>query len=71
MTGTVAAAGIGALAVEEAARHSYGKLVAWLAARTGDVAGAEDALSEAFAAALATWPGDGVPTAPEAWLLTV
>ena len=38
------------------ARQSYGKLVAFLAARTGDVAGAEDALSEAFAAALATGP---------------
>ncbi len=58
-------------AVETAARHGYGKLVAYLAARTGDVAGAEDALSEAFAAALATWPTAGVPRAPEAWLLAV
>ncbi|ESZ46236.1 hypothetical protein X731_15925 [Mesorhizobium sp. L2C054A000] len=39
-------------AAEAAARQSYGKLVAWLAARTRDVAGAEDALAEAFAAAL-------------------
>ena len=53
------------------ARASYGKLVAYLAARTRDVAGAEDALSEAFAAALADWPSTGVPRAPEAWLLTV
>jgi RNA polymerase sigma-70 factor (ECF subfamily) len=45
-------------------------LVAFLAARTGDVAGAEDALGEALVAALATWPRDGVPNAPEAWLLT-
>ncbi len=58
-------------AVEKAARRSYGKLVAYLAARTGDVAGAEDALSEAFAAALAAWPAQGVPQAPEAWLLAV
>jgi RNA polymerase sigma-70 factor (ECF subfamily) len=58
-------------AVEAAARHSYGKLVAYLAARTGDVAGAEDSLSEAFAAALVAWPADGVPRAPEAWLLAV
>ncbi|MBX3027836.1 RNA polymerase subunit sigma-70 [bacterium] len=53
------------------ARRSYGKLVAYLAARTGDVAGAEDALAEAFASALADWPRDGVPRNPEAWLTTV
>ena len=53
------------------ARRSYGKLIAFLAARTHDVAGAEDALSEAFASALATWPQSGCPANPEAWLLTV
>jgi RNA polymerase sigma-70 factor (ECF subfamily) len=53
------------------ARRSYGKLIAFLAARTRDVAGAEDALSEAFASALAEWPVHGCPTNPEAWLLTV
>jgi predicted RNA polymerase sigma factor len=53
------------------ARRSYGKLVAYLAARTRDVAAAEDALSEAFAAALKDWPLKGSPTNPEAWLLTV
>ena len=58
-------------AAEAAARASYGKLVAYLAARSRDVAGAEDALSEAFAAALAQWPRDGVPQKPEAWLLSV
>ena len=56
-------------AADAVARRSYGKLVAFLAARTRDVAGAEDALSEAFAAALAHWPADGVPESPEAWLL--
>lgn len=60
-----------ALAAEAAARRSYGKLVAILAARSGDVAAAEDALAEAFAAALADWPAAGVPASPEAWLLTV
>jgi len=58
-------------AAEAVARQSYGKLVAFLAARTGDVAGAEDALSDAFAAALADWPAIGVPASPEAWLMTV
>ncbi|MEP9370537.1 DUF6596 domain-containing protein [Mesorhizobium sp. KR1-2] len=58
-------------AAETAARQSYGKLVAYLAARTRDVAGAEDALADAFAAALERWPAEGVPARPEAWLLTV
>jgi predicted RNA polymerase sigma factor len=53
------------------ARRSYGKLVAFLAAGTRDVAASEDALSEAFAAALADWPRNGCPSNPEAWLLTV
>ena len=52
------------------ARRSYGKLVAFLAARAGDVAAAEDALSDAFAAALADWPLHGCPFNPEGWLLT-
>jgi predicted RNA polymerase sigma factor len=56
--------------VEVVARESYGRLIAYLAARTGDVAAAEDALSDAFTAALRTWPADGVPAKPEAWLLT-
>ncbi len=56
---------------EGVARRSYGKLIAFLSARTGDVAGAEDALSEAFAAALDDWPKRGIPKTPEAWLLTV
>jgi predicted RNA polymerase sigma factor len=57
--------------VERVARQSYGKLVAFLAARTHDVAAAEDALSEAFASALADWPANGCPENPEGWLLTV
>jgi RNA polymerase sigma-70 factor (ECF subfamily) len=59
------------LAADAVARRSYGKLVAFLAARTRNVAAAEDALSEAFAAALESWPRNGCPANPEAWLLTV
>jgi RNA polymerase sigma-70 factor (ECF subfamily) len=55
-------------AVERVARESYGRLVAYLTARWHDVAGVEDALAEAFLAALRTWPRDGVPNKPEAWL---
>ena len=57
-------------AAECAARESYGKLLALLAVRSNDVAAAEDALADAFAAALARWPITGVPSTPDAWLLT-
>jgi len=57
-------------AIEAAARDSHAQLLAFLAARAGgDLAGAEDALSEAFVAALRQWPAQGVPDKPEAWLL--
>jgi len=56
-------------AAEQAARQSYGKLIAFLAARFRDVPAAEDALSDAITAALATWPERGIPDNPEAWLL--
>ena len=57
-------------AVESVARQSYGRLVALLSARTRDVAAAEDALADALMAALTTWPRDGVPQNPQAWLMT-
>jgi RNA polymerase sigma-70 factor (ECF subfamily) len=55
---------------ELAARASYGRLLSILAVRTRDLAGAEDALAEAFLAAVTQWPVDGVPKNPQAWLLT-
>jgi RNA polymerase sigma-70 factor (ECF subfamily) len=58
-------------AAERVARESYGRLLALLAVRTRDVAGAEDALADAFATALSTWPERGVPANPDGWLLTV
>ncbi len=63
--------GVSHAAAEAVARRSYGKLVAYLSQRTRDVAAAEDALSDAFAAALADWPAHGIPRQPEAWLLAV
>ncbi|MFN8156976.1 MAG: DUF6596 domain-containing protein [Candidatus Nanopelagicales bacterium] len=57
-------------AVEEVARSSYGRLVAYLASVTGDLAAAEDALGDALVAALATWPERGIPERPDSWLLT-
>ncbi|MEO1658788.1 MAG: DUF6596 domain-containing protein [Pseudomonadota bacterium] len=57
-------------AAETAARDSRARLLGLLSQRTKDIAAAEDALSEAFAAALRTWPTQGVPQSPDAWLLT-
>lgn len=58
------------VAVESAARESYSQLITYLAVRAdGDLAGAEDALSEAFLAALKQWPLEGIPGNPNAWLL--
>ncbi|MDP3823358.1 MAG: sigma factor [Burkholderiales bacterium] len=65
-----APASAAAAAAETAARRSYGKLVAYLSARTRDVAAAEDALAAAFESALRDWPANGVPNSPEAWLMT-
>ena len=56
-------------AADRVARDSYGRLIAFLAARSGDIAAAEDALADAFCRALDRWPQDGVPDNPDAWLL--
>jgi len=56
---------------EQVARASYGRLLAILAASSGDIELAEDALADAFAKALDVWPRSGVPDNPEGWLLTV
>ncbi|WP_232715278.1 RNA polymerase sigma factor [Gordonia metallireducens] len=58
-------------AADHAARESYSRLVGFLAAASGDLALAEDALATAFERALSTWPVNGTPENPAAWLLTV
>lgn len=63
--------GSAAARAEELARAAYGRLLAILAAKDGDIELAEDCLAEAFAQALRVWPENGVPANPEAWLLTV
>jgi RNA polymerase sigma-70 factor (ECF subfamily) len=55
-------------AVERAFRDEWAAVVATLARRLGDLQLAEDAAQEAFAAAAARWPRDGVPAKPGAWL---
>lgn len=55
--------------IERVARLSHGRLVASLAARTGGVTAAMDALSDALLRALEVWPRRGTPERPEAWLV--
>jgi len=55
-------------ALERAYRDEWTAIVATLARRLGDLQAAEDAVSEAFAAAARTWPDDGVPPKPGGWL---
>ncbi|MEV0664422.1 RNA polymerase sigma factor [Actinomadura luteofluorescens] len=57
-------------AVDAAYRDEWGQVVATLIAATGDWDLAEDCAQDAFAAALASWPRDGVPRRPGAWLTT-
>jgi predicted RNA polymerase sigma factor len=70
MTDAEAAREIAHRTAQSAARDSYGRLLAFLAARARNIAACEDALADAFRAALETWPVRGVPNKPEAWLLT-
>lgn len=67
MTGSARARAV----AEAAARDSYGRLLALLAASTHDIAASEDALADAFERALTAWPETGIPDNPEGWLLTV
>lgn len=56
--------------LERAFREERAQVVATLARRLGDLQLAEDAVSEAFAAAAVAWPSAGVPDRPGAWLTT-
>ncbi len=51
-------------------RAEYGAVLATLIRLLGDIQLAEDALQDAFTAALEAWPKDGLPASPGAWLTT-
>ena len=57
-------------AVSEAFREEWGRIVATLIRTTGDWELAEDCTQGAFERALKTWPRDGIPHRPGAWLTT-
>lgn len=56
--------------IEQTARDAYGRLLSYLAVNWRDLQAVEDALGDAFLAALEAWPRVGIPDKPEAWLLT-
>src|SRR5450631_1718993 len=58
----------GTAAVERVFREEYGRLIASLVRRFGDIDIAEEAAGEALVAALEKWPSDGVPPNPGGWL---
>ncbi|PZG07117.1 RNA polymerase subunit sigma-24 [Micromonospora craterilacus] len=58
-------------AVERVFREEYGRLIASLARRFGDIGIAEEAAGEALVAALERWPEFGIPANPGGWLTTV
>lgn len=57
-------------AIERVFREEYGRAVAVLVRSFGDIGLAEDAVQDAFAAAVTTWPAGGVPPAPAGWIIT-
>ncbi len=56
--------------IERVFRDEFGRAVAVLARVFGDLDVAEEAVSDAFTAALERWPKDGVPPSPAAWIVT-
>jgi RNA polymerase sigma-70 factor (ECF subfamily) len=60
----------GAAAVERVFRQEYGRVIASLVARFGDIDIAEESAGEALVAALENWPESGVPANPGGWLST-
>jgi RNA polymerase sigma-70 factor, ECF subfamily len=60
----------GSTAVEDIFRRESVKIVATLTAATGDLEVAQDAVQEAFVAAMERWPADGVPVNPAGWIVT-
>ncbi|WP_127534626.1 RNA polymerase sigma factor [Paenibacillus kobensis] len=56
--------------IEKTARDAYGRLLSYLAVNWRDLQAVEDAIGDAFLAALESWPKAGIPDKPEAWLVT-
>jgi RNA polymerase sigma-70 factor (ECF subfamily) len=62
--------GVDASEIERIFRAEYGRAVAILVRVFGDIGSAEDAVQDAFAAALERWARHGVPPSPAGWIIT-
>ncbi|MFF3459300.1 RNA polymerase sigma factor [Streptomyces sp. NPDC002730] len=56
--------------IERVFRTEYGRAVAVLVRRFGDIEIAEEAVQDAFAAAVERWPATGLPPSPAGWIIT-
>jgi RNA polymerase sigma-70 factor, ECF subfamily len=56
--------------IEDVFREQYGRAVSVLVRSFGDIDVAEEAVQEAFAAAVQRWPATGVPPSPAGWIIT-
>jgi RNA polymerase sigma-70 factor, ECF subfamily len=59
-----------ASAIEEVFRREYGRAVAVLVGVFGDIDVAEEAVQDAFTAAVQRWPSSGLPPSPAGWIIT-
>ncbi|GAA1636453.1 RNA polymerase sigma factor [Nocardia ninae] len=57
-------------AIERVFAEHYGRAVASLTRVFGDIGVAEDAVQDAFTAAVRRWPSDGLPPSPPGWIIT-
>ncbi len=56
--------------IERVFREEYGRAVAVLVRAFGDIDVAEEAVQDAFAAAVRRWPSTGLPPSPAGWIIT-
>jgi len=56
--------------IEHVFRTEYGRAVAVLVRAFGDINIAEEAVQDAFTAAIERWPADGIPPSPAGWIIT-
>ncbi|HEV8392856.1 MAG TPA: RNA polymerase sigma factor [Vicinamibacterales bacterium] len=61
---------VGEADIERVFRAEYGRAVAVLVRHFGDIDMAEDAVQDAFAAAVQHWPSTGIPPSPAGWIIT-